>query len=87
MARTRKQRESYERGCVILGTLMKQIDTVEKYQKEMRRYLLESRDWESVDKAYQEARYWGASESQLNQAKKAAYDSISDEDLLRAVCG
>lgn len=79
------QKGSAERGRVLLGILINQRNTMEKYEKELRRFLLTSTDWASVELAEKEVRFWGATQDDINEAKKRVHNSISDEELIKAV--
>lgn len=83
MKRTKKER--YEHGCMLIGILIEQRYKLEAYEAEMKRYLLSSEDWESVRKAECEAKYWGVTQDELNEAKRNAHNSITDEELLTAI--
>lgn len=82
---TKKQKTSAERGRVLMGILINRRNTLEKYESEFREYLLIQTKWENVEAAESEALYWGATQEDLNEAKKRAHESVSIEELLNAI--
>ena len=80
-----KKKKSAERGRVLLGILINRRNTLERYEKVLRDYLLNKTKWENVEKAKEEALYWGATQDDFNEASRKAHESVTDEELLNAI--
>lgn len=80
-----KEQISAERGRVLFWTLICQRNTLKKYENELRNYLLMQTKWEDVEAAEQDARFWRVSQEDLNEAKRKAHKSITDEEFLNAI--
>ena len=82
-----KRQIGAERGRALFGILINHRNTLAKYETELRKYLLAQTAWEDVEAAEREARYWGATQEDLNEANRSAYGSISEDEIINAVAG
>lgn len=72
---------------LVLWALSKRNEAIEAYRDAQRRYCLCCENWDEVQQARRNAHYYGVTDETLVEVDIEVMNSITEEELLKAVYG